>query len=195
MTPFEGLQLPLFDPKDPEMWKQFRMGAGKATEGINKMPFVFGGGGGEGSKYGDLADWTKEDNFQALYGGGAYPNGGGGGVAGGTMGGGVNSSSGGLPGPFAFSGGGGEMPGNLTRYGLFSGRDAFGNPIGNTPLTVDWSGISYPIPSWASSQAANMTGLSAYHQAGVNPPPGLIQTTNDIAMGLFTNPPPGGRKG
>jgi hypothetical protein len=171
----------LFNPKDPEMWNNFRRYSERATQGINKMPFVFGGGG----DYANLAGKSPQD-IMTQFGNMSW-----GSPSGGATGGNVSFSG---SSPFGFSMPGGAASGDLySGYGLFTGRDAFGNPIGNTPLTVDWSGNSQQIPAWATSQAANITGLSAYHQAGVNPPPGLIQTTNDIAMGLFTNPPPGGR--
>jgi hypothetical protein len=182
----EENQQVLFNPKDIDQWNSFRQNSAQATRGINSMPFVFGGGD---NSYAKLSGMTPQDLMNLFYGGGmswGSPAGASGSSGGFTSGG---SSAGGSP--FSFASG--DL---FSRYGLFTGRDAFSNPLGNTPLTVDWTGNSQQIPAWATSQAAAMTGLNAYHQVGANPPPQLIQQTNDIAMQLFTSGgSSGGRQG
>lgn len=63
-------------PKDPlqeiDTWKKFRETAGQATQGINNMPFVFGGANTGG--YDTLADMTPDQVFAKFYKGGTPPS-------------------------------------------------------------------------------------------------------------------------
>ncbi len=58
---FGGLQ----DPKSRSMWDAFRQRSSAAVQGINKMPFVFGGGDQD---YASLASMSPNDIMTLFYG-------------------------------------------------------------------------------------------------------------------------------
>ncbi len=61
---FGGLQKPLFNPEDAAQWEAYRTRAQDSTAGVNKMPYVFGGGD---KGYSDLKDMSSDDIKRVFY--------------------------------------------------------------------------------------------------------------------------------